>query len=173
MNFPNPFKKKEDDFTLNEAELPSLSDSMSNESSPSSDFPSLPDIGSTPSSDLGSGYPPSSPTPSPEENVQGLPGLSSQTNDFSSSPSLPSSNPFDTSGSTSTPESSSGGANQDLHNEISRVKLETMDSKLVLMDARMAAMEQKLELIFQMISSEVSEETKRKLKVDSMMNKIR
>jgi len=163
MNFPNPFKKKEEDFTLNETELPSLSDSMPQSFDDNSNYSGLdlPDLPSSPS------------MPSLDENVQPLSGLSSQTSSFGATQPE---NPFATS-SPSVPEQpvqqNQTGTNQDLHNEISRVKLETIDSKMILMDARLSAIEQKLELVFQMISSEVSEDTKRKLKVDSMMNRIK
>jgi hypothetical protein len=69
--------------------------------------------------------------------------------------------------------SSENENNNDIHNQISKSKLDTIEAKVTLIDARIYSMEQKIELMFQMISSEVSEETRRKLKVDSMMKNIK
>ena len=59
------------------------------------------------------------------------------------------------------------------HKALSSSKLDTIEAKVTLIDARIMAMEQKIELMFQMISNEVSDETKRKYKVESMMRNFK
>jgi len=58
--------------------------------------------------------------------------------------------------------------NSNMDAQISKAKLEAMDSKVTLIDARLSSIEQKLELLTRLILEEVSDETKRKLNIQSM-----
>jgi len=170
----NPFNKKKDEFKLDDIKLPSLNDtsdsdfslpsSSNNDLSLSNDninsFSSNNDLNmsSTPSNDFSS------------------PNLTSNNNvpDFSSSPASSNINPMlqsNPSLDNNTNNTENNSANQ--HQEITRAQIETMISKLTLLDARQQNMEQKLDLVYQIILNEVSEDTKRKLNIDSMMNSVR
>ena len=161
MNILNPFKKKEDkEYKLNTTNLPSLSDMgtdkpQDNLSSPS--VPAMPTFGS--SSSLGS-------TPS-------FPNMrENDAHDFSSATPIKSLN----SGFKPEPiKNSSNESNSDnsIHAEIIKTKIDMLEVKITLIEARLSNIEQKLELIFRMMENEVSEETRRKIRVDSMMNKIK
>lgn len=153
MNF-NPFKKNDEkEFKLNEHDLPSLNDS--------------PGIGK--SSDFGI----SEPNLAGSSNSLG--GLGSMNN--SSSPPMPepsygSIDSWNDASSGKKPEMNNSNDGS-THNEISKSKLETIETKVTLIDTRLSSIEQKIELMYQLISSEVSEETKRKFKVNSMMKEIK
>jgi tRNA A-37 threonylcarbamoyl transferase component Bud32 len=63
--------------------------------------------------------------------------------------------------------------NDNLHKDITKAKIETIESRITLIDAKLASIDQKLEIITKLIQEEVSEETKRKLNVQSMMGNIK
>lgn len=151
----NPFKKKEDySFKLDDYSLPSLSESntqsldVGNEFSPGNDFSS----NQNQSNDFSMGN-------------------MNAGNNFSTS-SLASSNPFPTQ-NTQPMMQETKSMDNNYHNDLSKAKLETIEAKTALIEARLSSMEHKLELIFQMLSHEVSDETRRKIKVDGMMNNFR
>lgn len=154
----NPFKKKEDnEFKLDHMELPTIGDknNVGNEnqvSEPNLAVPQLPEMNSS------------------NDNL----ALSNQGTDLSSNPTMDlNSNPFANNSIGNHNNETDLSANNNLHSEISKTKIDSLDSKVTLIDARLSNMEQKLEMIFQMISNEVSEDTKRKFKVDSMMKNIK
>ncbi len=161
MNFPNPFKKKEDrEYKLNTTHLPSLSDMGTDkpqENPLNSPVSAMPTFGS--SSSFGS----TSPITDKHEY---------DTHDFSSS------TPIKSLSSGFNPEPTNNSSNESnsdnsIHVEITKTKIDTLEAKITLIGAKLNNIEQKLELIFQMMENEVSEETRRKIRVDSMMNKIR
>lgn len=174
----NPFKKKEEpSYKLDEISLPS----MNSNSSP-------PGLSSPPGMDANSefgGQPNQNPTPNFDnhpastdsaENMQfasdqpfnqtqfpsqdmnssfnySPPSGSSQS--FSSNPNKDNfSSPF----SSSTPNSSS---------DMSSIQLETIDKKISLLDTRISIMEDKINKIYEMISMEVSPQTKMKVSMNS------
>ena len=171
----NPFNKKKDEFKLDDIKLPSLNDtsdsdfnlpSTSNDNTnsfsnnnndlnlPNNDF----NMGSTPSEDFSS------------------PNLESSNNvpDFNNTPANSNINPMLQSNSSPIePTNNIDNNHNNQHQEITRAQIETMMSKLTLLDARQQNMEQKLDLVYQIILNEVSEDTKRKLNIDNMMNSIR
>jgi len=59
------------------------------------------------------------------------------------------------------------------HEELSKAKMETMEAKIQLMEAKLSSIDQKLEVLNQMIYAEISDETKKKFKIDSMMKRIK
>lgn len=165
-------KKKEDDFSLNENSLPSLSDSHSIKNQhemSNSDMPSFPpQNGSENSNSLNSDSSMST-SPIPEGIQQDVGGFNMPKSENNNSLNN------DTTPSFSSNNDSIGVKNP--HNEINdgviKAKLESVDNRTELIEARLSAMEQKLEFIYQMISHEVSDETKQKLKVRDMVNDIK
>ncbi len=157
ISFKNPFKKEEDSgFQLDEYSLPSLNDS----SNPSqgignnnSDLPTLPENNSF--------------------NTGQTPSLNDETNPYNTglNNSLPSS--FESQTPQFNNSNLDNSSSNSLHNDISKAKMETIEAKLSLMDARQSAMEQKINMIYEMILNEVSPETKKKLKLKSMMDSLR
>jgi hypothetical protein len=167
----NPFKKKEDDgFKLDEYSLPSLGDdSQTSNSNTSSELPSLGEsnaFGNTSmnSSNFGDNASSSNSfNPSYESQSQGIPGISDP---------IPSS--FNsTLVESHIQEQPQEISNSSLHQDIAKAKMETIATKLELMEARQQSMDQKLEQIYQMLAMEISPETKKRLKIKSMMDSIK
>lgn len=161
----NPFKKKEDDgFKLDEYSLPSLGENpVSQEQTSSSLSNSISSISPLPDSS----------SPLPSLNSSSLPALDSSSDQQQGTPGISSPLPssFD-----SKPIESHVEEVQDtssFHNDLTKAKLETIATKLELMEARQHAMDQKVEQIYQMIAMEVSPETKKRLKIKSMMDNLR
>lgn len=152
----NPFKRKDNEFKLDDYSLPTLGDThLSNDSKEKS----FDDMGISSDSSFNFGSNSSSHEFNSGNSFGGASESSFHTNSFS----------------TSSPKSSNNSLNdiQSVNSDIIKAKLETLESKTTLIDARLANMEQKLELLNQLILAEVSDETKQKLNVQSMMNKIR
>jgi len=54
-----------------------------------------------------------------------------------------------------------------------KTKIDSLESKTNLIEAKISNVENKLEMIYQILLEEISDETKKKLKLSSMMSKIR
>lgn len=172
----NPFKKKEDDgFKLDDYSLPSLGESMPAENTqPSFDSPnSLPSLDGSPQSGVDF----------PQKNNSSI-----SNNSISSSqeiPSMATSNDMSVPGISSSMPSSfsptdvneeaqgSSPVKGDFSQDLTKAKLDTIATKIELMEARQQAMNQKIEQIYEMLAMEVSPETKKRLKIKSMMDNIR
>lgn len=146
----NPFKKKEE-FSLSNDSLPSLSD-----------------IGSSPFSSTDND----------------LPSLGSSS-DFSAPPTLGDNDSSQFSESNLTPsfakpepmvpkeEISMNTPNESHSARLNNAQMETTLAKVTLIDARLNSIESKLDILTKLILEEVSDDTKRKLKVDSMMSNFK
>ena len=166
----NPFKKKDDmDFKLNDTQLPSLSESsgdlpksegISEPNSSTPELPRLPSLGGSNNSVPNLSSPPKMASLTEAEDNGELVGVAPNPIKSWENPDM-------------TPQNEPSGSSGDHHKALSNSKLDTIEAKVTLIDARMMAMEQKIELIFQMISNEVSDETKRKYKVESMMKNFK
>lgn len=172
----NPFKKKEDEgFKLDEYSLPSLGDDMSSSNTipENSELPSLGDSNAFGSSGVDQNSMSFNSNPVSSD----LSNSSNQTSfDTSGTPGITSSLP---SSFTSTPVEShtqmtpEAEGNASLQQDIAKAKMETIATKIELIEARQHSMEQKLEQIYQMLAMEVSPETKKRLKIKSMMDSIK
>ena len=58
-------------------------------------------------------------------------------------------------------------------NELIRVKIEAIESRLSLVDAKISSANQKIDEIHRILLAEISDETKRRLKVGDMMDSVR
>jgi len=143
----NPFKKKDTGFNLDENPLPSLSDSSNFDSQNS---PSLDSINSNTNSQIDNSFDMSS---------SSTQVVNESTNPFMQTP-------------TTSNNSFNSNSNQDLHNDLIKTKIDSLEAKTNLIEAKISSMDQKLELIYKLLLEEVSEDTKRKFKVDSMMKNI-
>jgi hypothetical protein len=153
----NPFKKKDTGFKLDESSLPSLSDIKEN-------TPIAENIHTN-----------SSPELNTNTNLN-LPDLNTQNSMPIDETPIPVNNPFETQNSFSGPMNLSEPQQtpiQNMHNDIVKAKIDAMESKITLIDAKLSSIEQKLELLNKLILEEVSEDTKRKLKINSMMSNIK
>lgn len=83
------------------------------------------------------------------------------------SPSFPGPSPM------MTPQGGGFVVESGLQADFSRAKLETIEAKVTLMDARLASIEQKIEFLSQLVMNGVSDETKRKFNVEQMMKGLR
>jgi len=152
----NPFKKKEDEFKLDDISLPSLGD-----------------MNPSPENSLNSSTSSFSETSNPIEPSMPEPANSINENPFASpnqatiSPSTQNQNPFGNNNNSI--QTTTNDNQQNIQNDILKAKVESMESKVTLIDARLSNIEQKLEIIFRMISEEVSNETKTKLNLDTMI----
>ncbi len=179
----NPFKKKDNTYKLDEHTLPSLSETMS-DNNPSADqqsasFPDsgLPDLGSSPSYASNDDFSLNQPASQGVEMPQSFSLHGSEDASMNVSPqSMGTANgnfhpsPFPQQHSQN---NNSSQEKSDINNEISKHKIESMEAKITLIDARLSNIEQKLELLNKLILEEISDETKRKLNVQSMMGNIR
>lgn len=134
----NPFKKKEDGFSLDDYSLPSL-----NQQDKSQD--NISNLSDQELMDQTPKFQDNNNSPFPNNN-------NSSSNNFNE-----------------TSQNSNNSHSQDL----AKAKLETIEAKISLMDARMSAMEQKIEMIYQMLALEISDDTKNKLKINSMMDNVK
>ena len=162
MNLPNPFKRKEDkEYKLNTAHLPSLSDMGADKPQ---DNPSNPPVSAMPTFGSSNSFGNSSSFSGMHEN---------DAHDFSSTMPIKSLSSGYMSESINNNSNKGNSDNSNIHAEIIKTKIDTLEAKITLIEARLSNIEQKLELIFQMMKNEVSEETRRKIRVDSMMNRIK
>ncbi len=158
----NPFKKKDDEFKLDEESLPSLGDS---------NFTQQP-VDTSPSS-LGE-------MPSMSQSEPPMPNLSNASMADTLNSTLPSlnggmsstSSPFDTPAPSSFSQDTQMPTSSH-QNDLIKAKLDSIEAKVNLFEAKFSSMEQKIELIYQLLSHEVSDETKRKFSVGQMMNTVR
>jgi CCR4-NOT transcription complex subunit 7/8 len=174
----NPFKKKENEFNLNESSLPSLGSNdnnrnNNNSSDFNSDLPPIPnsdfsnnnnnDFSQTENNDFNS-FDDSSMTPSfsqPQPDSEFKSKFSSDS--LVSEPDL-------------TPEinSSNNNSHSSSHSQqLSNAQMETKLAKMNLIEMKLNSMESKIDMISQILLEEVSDETKKKLKLKSMMDRVR
>ncbi len=164
----NPFKKKDNEFKLDDYELPSLNSQPQNTSlQPSSNIENPFESNSTTQTDNYDFSNNQTSTSSPLSQL-------SQENRFSQPNNFD--NPFanpQQNNQSSSQQIEKNNTNNTLNNDITKAKLDTMDSKITLIDAKLASIDQKLEILTKLIHEEVSEETKRKLSVQNMMKNIK
>lgn len=161
-----PFlKKKDKSYKLNDYELPKLSDQSA--APPANDSPAtsgatLPPV---PTSD------PTPPAPSgptfDESAYQDLPSQPSSNLDSSLAPSFAQVQP------PSSPSQPTDFNTDSLHSEVSRVKIDAMETKLNLLDAKMSSVDSKLTFIIEVLDREMSDETKEELKKSDVMNSLK
>lgn len=151
----NPFKKKDNEFKLDELELPSMSENNEESTNPIINGANL-----------------NNQTFPTQNSTETNPMSSQEEFPVNNNPSPEFPNPF-TNNNQNQNNNQDNSQMQNIHNDIAKAKLESMDSKVTLIDARLSSIEQKLEILNKLILEEVSDETKKKLKIDSMMNKIK
>lgn len=149
----NPFKKKEDNsYSLDQQQLPSLSQLDSSQQSQSQSNLSQPN---TPSGNLSSQ--PQQDFSNPfQQNTSSM-----QPQDLSQPSSMEGTKP----------QQSQDESNY--HHDYSKAKLDSIDSKVALLEAKFSSLEQKMDTLIAMVSEEVSEETKAKLQKSSIQNTLR
>ena len=159
----NPFKKKDDlgSFKLDEESLPSVTEQ--NGGTPATPTSSGDDLGmpnfdnmkteqSFGSSPIGTN--PSSP------GAPTNPFAAASSNPFASQSSVPLDNQVQQ-------------QNDDLHKDLTKAKLEMIESKVALLDSKVTNMDAKLDKIYQLILCEVSDETKARLNVGDALNSLK
>ncbi|MFW5704921.1 MAG: hypothetical protein ACOCXG_03675 [Nanoarchaeota archaeon] len=62
---------------------------------------------------------------------------------------------------------------KDFNSELLKTKIDSMENHLNLLDAKFSNLDKKLEVIYQMIAAEVSDETKKRLRIKSMMDEVK
>lgn len=183
----NPFKKKEDDgFQMNNIELPNIGNEPNNFSDDLS-MPELPSLNQNPI-EPNSQFQNNQDTfgnpnlQSPDQTLENTPGISSlsQSNltpSFETPNHNDNNNPF-TSKQSNTESSFTNNdnqsySNQDMHNEISKSKLESLGSKMELLEHKVQNIDNKIDLILKLIQAEVSTETKMKTNMEEKMQQFR
>jgi hypothetical protein len=184
----NPFKKKEENgFQMNDMELPSVG---TNNFSPDSNFNKTPnnfEMPELPSLDSQNSTNPMD-TPnmqSSNQSFENTPGIESM-NQMNSTPSFDtqaantdentnSQNPFSKNQNIQDNSSvnNNNNSDQNLHNEISKAKLDTISSKMEILEHKVSNIDNKLDLILKLIQAEVSTETKIKVNMDEKMSQFR
>lgn len=167
---------------MNDMELPSLGNNSNQfpENNSMGDMPQLPNLDSENESDSTNLSNPQS--NNFEQNIENTPGLSGM-QEMNSTPSFQTpqnqpeinsnpNNPF-TNESSVPNTSTQTNQSQDLHNEISKAKLDTISSKMEVLEHRVSNIDNKLDLILKLIQAEVSTETKMKINIDEKMNQFR
>lgn len=59
------------------------------------------------------------------------------------------------------------------NNDYNKAKIETMEAKISLIDAKISSIDNKLDVIYQILLNEISDETKRKMKLQNMMETLK
>ena len=153
----NPFKKKEEDksFKLDEYSLPSVSDQTGQPPAETPGTNPLPGADPMGPTDATSKFNPT--VPEHQDNYDSYTGPSFPP---AQSPGL---------GASAFEKQAQEPMADNTHQEISKAKIEALEAKVSLMDARLATIDQKLEVIYQMLAAEISEDTRRRLNVQSMV----
>ena len=182
MNFPNPFKKKEDkEFKLNQDELPSLgqNDDFNTSSNNSLSNNNMFNTSAFPASQPTSEYDSSSSQgfeSSLSSNNLNSTEVSEDLNNSFSQSNAPQTDAFSLQpvSSSSIPQnSSSSDSAVSVHHDLNRSQMETTIAKITLLEAKLSSIEQKLDVVLKVLAEEVSEETQRKIKVKHMMDTIK
>lgn len=188
-------KKKDKDYKLDEYKLPSISQSGSGNDNSQVQNNSM---GSLPPSNNNSQSnnmmnPNSLPSPNNQSNPMSNSNPFSSINSQVSSPfpepvspptydNQQSSNPMQAPQHQSQMTSSRVSSNQNnlfdvnpssLHDEVSRVKIDSIESKVQLMDAKISNVDNKLNLILKILENEISDETKKRLRLDEMVDSFK
>jgi len=144
----NPFKKKKDDFSLNDLTLPSLGDVNNNQPT-------------EPSLDLNQSI--SNPKESEIVNPNQNPFADnlSANNSFNS---LANTTPTFSNNNSNNNINSTSNLNEDLIN----TKIENTNAKLSLIDSKIDRVENKLDLIYRILLEEISDTTKQKLNIKNI-----
>lgn len=155
----NPFKKKEDGFSLDNYSLPTVKEQEKNQNPMGFDN-SLPnsnsnfgDMSSQSGTDNNSFLPPVQQPQQDQNSFSQFPSndVNSQSNNFSQSNSR---DPY-------------------VQQEISRTRLDTIEAKLSLIQSKMSNLENTLEKVYEMLSYEISDETKQKLNFKTLSSSAR
>ncbi len=164
----NPFKKKEESYSLDSMTLPTMNSQEQDSLPPipssmntSTDNSSLPNFNSTPTSPGLGNHPASSDS---LDNSQ-----IAQENPFKDQSSFPQTQPFQSQNESSISNNLSGSlpSQEQTSSDLSKIQLETLDKKVSLIDSRMSVMEDKIEKIYQMICLEVGTETRMKAEMNT------
>lgn len=172
----NPFKKKENNYSLDQMTLPTLNDTqpspgLQSLDSQSNSFDSNPMQMNSPDFNQPQESPDLSTHPALSDSPDNM--QLAQENPFKEQSSFPAMDPINTPTSFSeptpsmsfnetTPQNNLPNDSQS-NSELNKIQLETLDKKMSLLDTRMSVMEDKIEKIYQMISMEVRPETKMKV----------
>lgn len=158
----NPFKKKDNSYSLDSMTLPTLN------SQPDSNLNESPQIPNN------STLPPSNPIPDFSNHPASTDSLDNsqiaQENPFKEQSSFPQTQSFQNSPMDSVPQQDSMNSlptQQQANSDLSKIQLETLDKKVSLLDSRMSMIEDKIEKIYQMISLEVGPETKMRAEMNA------
>lgn len=146
----NPFKKKEKEFKLDDISLPSLNETTTNNN-----------------------YNDNLNSNNDEFNNNNFNNNNPISNNLSSSNSFNSIANTTPTFSNNTGFNNNNDASIQINNDIITTKIESLNNKLTLTNAKIDNIEQKLEIIYRMMIEEVSDDTKKKLNVENMMNSIR
>jgi hypothetical protein len=166
MDFKIFKKKKEDEFNFDNENLPSLSDLKEK-------TPELSSKNNLPSEDnLDYSEKDSSGIKKPEVGLEPVEKMSDEDliSDASSKVETMPKNDFGIKSFEPKSISSDLSSNekQDLSSELMKTKIESLDSKVNLLSAKVSRIDSKLDMIYNILSLEVSDETKRRLHLDSM-----
>lgn len=177
----NPFKKKDDSYKLDEMSLPSMSSQGSNLQSLDTTTNQQGNINSNISSPNFDNHPasvdnyentqmaqdqPYNENKFPSQNIAPMNSFSNSSYDQQPNSYQPSS----LSQSSIQNENTSNSLNTS--SDISAVQLETLDKKMSLLDTRISIMEDKINKIYEMLTLEVSEDTRTKVHVNIDKSKI-
>lgn len=167
----NPFKKKEESYKLDQMSLPSMSSQQSNQSP--TDQNNFGQQISPPSFD---NHPASVDNYENAQMANDQPlnqhQFPTQNSDFNSTTATPqafdnsSSSQINSFSSQATPNLGGTPSNQNAYsNDLSAVQLETLDKKVSLLDTRINIIEDKINKIYEMLTLEVSEDTRSKVNI--------
>lgn len=164
----NPFKKKEESYSLDSMTLPTINSSQpdslppisNNMDTSSNEGGSLPNFNSNP---LGTDFVNHPASSDSLDNSQ-----IAQENPFKDQSSFPQTQPFQSQNESSMPNNLSNSlpSQEQTNSDLSKIQLETLDKKVSLLDSRMSVMEDKIEKIYQMICLEVGTETRMKAEMN-------
>lgn len=172
----NPFKKKNNEFKLDDYDVKSMSENNNYDSSSSNMDNSSQNFSPTSEENqLNSqnSFASTMPNSNPENQTMG-----GQASSFPSVSSSSFSGPIET---PRTSQSFSGGFDSNpssmgmnnSSNDLINAKLEGIENKMALTDAKIANIEHKLNIIYNILMAEVSDQTKQKFSVNSMMDSVR
>lgn len=155
----NPFKKKEE-FSLNDSSLPSMTEMSSPSSfgSSNNDFSKVPSLGDENTSFDSNSL---------ENNSENF----SMNNESDMTPKFSSPEPMVPKEEIVGEPVNTGSSSH--AQQLNAAQMETTLAKVTLIEARLNSIDSKLDILTKLILEEVSEDTKRKLKVDSMMSRFK
>lgn len=167
FKIPNPFKKGDNEFKLDEYSVPSMKDSNNSSFDPALGTENSQEQPSELNTEANTNF------ENPFNNNSDDAGnnLLPSTNDIHSNDSSGQESMFNP--AQNSPSQNIGTDVNSIHSEVSRVKIDTMEAKVSLMEARMSSIEHKIDTIILMLENEISEDTKKKLRFQSMRESYR